>query len=156
LNNDGNLDIITGNSPGYDSGWGDRASISVLYGNGTGAFPSFETFPSLTMSGGPTSLAVGDFNGDGRIDVAAAGPHEVDVVYNSDNWSSLDNRTYTLPYPWTDATYTAAVAVGDVNGDGRPDLVAADNSGAVYILLNNGATLGFAAPQPYDAGGSAA
>ena len=61
LNHDGHTDIITTNYYSND--------ISVLLGNGDGTFQAARSFPAGER---PTALAVADFNGDGRLDVAVA------------------------------------------------------------------------------------
>src|SRR3982750_787942 len=65
FNNDGKLDLATS---GYDYEIGD-GTVSVLLGNGNGSFQ-----PARTSATGPYpfSLAAGDFNADGKIDLAAA------------------------------------------------------------------------------------
>src|SRR5262245_6417991 len=66
FNHDGKLDLAT---PGYDYELGD-GSISVLLGNGNGSFQPAQT----SWATGPYtwSLAAGDFDADGKIDLAAA------------------------------------------------------------------------------------
>ena len=61
LTNDGHIDVITININTND--------ISVLLGNGDGTFEPAMFFPA---GNGPTAIAEGDFNGDGRIDLAVA------------------------------------------------------------------------------------
>ena len=150
ISGDGKLDIITGNDPGDGSYYGARASLSFLVNRGDGTFPSYLTYRSLTMSSGPTSLAVGDLDGDSRIDVVAAGDGEVDVAYHDYYWSS---STYNLP----SSGYTLApgtAAVGDLNADGKLDFVVTSHSVYAYVFLNTG--LGFAGPQLYPAGNAVA
>jgi hypothetical protein len=82
----------------------------------------------------PFSVAVGDFNGDGVMDLAVANYNfaSVSVLLGVGDGTFADERRFGVgsnPY---------SVAVGDFNGDGRPDLAVA-NSGSsdVAILLNN-------------------
>src|SRR3954468_4919868 len=65
FNNDGKLDLATSN---YDEATGD-GTVSVLLGNGGGSFQ-----PAQTSATGPYpfSLAAGDFNADGKLDLATA------------------------------------------------------------------------------------
>ena len=60
----------------------------------------------------------------------------------------LGNGTLTPPIDHAAGSYPAAVAVGDFNGDGRPDAAAADyGSNAVSVLLNDGDWLDLNAPR---------
>ncbi|HMA34775.1 MAG TPA: FG-GAP-like repeat-containing protein [Chloroflexia bacterium] len=76
LNNDGQLDLVTTNF-----GFGSN-SVSVLLGNGDGTFQSRIDF---AVGHAPDALAVGDFNGDGKLDLAIAnsGSNSVTVLLNT-------------------------------------------------------------------------
>src|ERR1051325_9120463 len=65
FNNDGKLDLATSS---YDDATGD-GSVIVLRGNGNGSFQPAATFATGPY---PFSLAAGDFNADGKIDLATA------------------------------------------------------------------------------------
>ena len=84
---------------------------------------------------GPESVAVGDFNGDGKPDLA--------VVNNNNNNVSVllgnGDGTFQAAVDYGAGDFPRWVAVGDFNGDGKPDLVvAAEFSNAVSVLLGNG------------------
>jgi len=116
--------------------------LTILLGNGDGTFTAAATPP---QSNAAFSVAVGDFNGDGKEDLA---------VRNS---ISPNPETLTILLGNGDGTFTAqsnppfsgggsntlfeAVLVGDFNGDGKADLVLSNApSGlfAISILLGNG------------------
>jgi hypothetical protein len=105
-------------------------------------------FPDLPLAGigiGPTSIAVGDFNGDGKPDVAESNSE-------SNTMSVFLGLAGGLLAPKVDyATDSgpSGIAVGDLNGDGKPDIVVANYRGnAVSVFINKGAGV-FAPKQDY-------
>ena len=129
FNRDGKLDLAVANS-GIGS-----SNVSILLGKGDGTFQAAVNYGLEGGTPEPASVAVGDFNGDGKLDlvVSNGGRSNVSVLLGNGNGTFQTAVNYGVgsgPY---------SVAVGDFNGDGRLDLVAA-NSGAnsVSLLLGNG------------------
>jgi hypothetical protein len=98
--------------------------------------PTDVTFgPAINWNAGddPYSVAVGDFDGDGRPDLAVAN-------VDSDNVSVLRGNGsggFAAPVNFNAGVEPRSVAVGDFNGDGRPDLAVANQFGDnVSVLLN--------------------
>ena len=163
VNGDGKPDLVVVNAcpSGSDcSGSPSTGVVSVLLGNGDGTFQSAVTY----SSGGywARSVAIADVNGDGHPDLVVANDC---ASYGSCGNGGvvtvlLGNGDGTFQPPLgfssgaTDATW---VAVGDVNGDGEPDLVVANEYslptyfGAVGVLLGNGDGT-FQAPVTYSSG----
>jgi len=84
----------------------------------------------------PTSIAIGDFNGDGRMDwaVASGGDNTVDVYLG--NGDGTAKPPVIIPLSGISPT---AIAAGDLNGDGKIDLVVTEaDTHTVGILLGNG------------------
>ncbi len=156
VNGDGKPDLLVANSfacEGCNNG-----SVSVLLGIGDGTFQNPVTYGSrgyLTFS-----VAVADVNGDGKPDL---------LVTNRNNGSVgsvgvlLGNGDGTFRGAVTDGSggYQAnSVAVADVNGDGKPDLLVANlcaestcaMNGTVGVLLGNGDGT-FQTAVPYGSGG---
>jgi hypothetical protein len=115
-------------------------TLKLYRGNGDLTFqPAVEL---VTQGGGyqPADATTGDFNGDGRRDLAVASPLEIDIFINTGGVSF--SRTVISGAEFTDIT------TRDLNNDGRLDLIASSGSfdfhypyttpGAVHVLLGNG------------------
>src|SRR2546426_4705552 len=91
--------------------------------------------PLFKVGNGPTSIATGDFNGDGRVDLAVANSQSNDIsilIGHSDGTFAPDSRFPALTTP-------SSIGVADLNGDGKLDLVVANAStDVVSVLLGNG------------------
>ena len=110
----------------------DDGSFSVLLGNGDGTFKGAASYGAGSS---PFSFAVGDFNGDGKLDLAVAnyGTNYATVLLGN------GDGTFKGAVSYSAGSYPVSVAVGDFNGDGKLDLVVANqDSGDVSVLLGNG------------------
>jgi hypothetical protein len=138
--------------------------LSVWLGNGDGTFQPAQFYP---QSGGyvPLSIAIADVNGDGKPDLLV-GHYCFSVIDCSSGSVGVllgnDDGTFRTPLSYGSGGYAAdSIAVADVNGDGRPDVVVLNfcsSSSApclnslVSVLLGNGdGTL--QTPQNYSSGG---
>jgi hypothetical protein len=143
LNGDARPDLVVEN--------GDKPSgISVLLNNGDGTFQPRVDYPIGDFGLG--SVAVADLNDDGKADVAAViGPRgSVAVFLNNGDGTLRPETDYATGHP------PLFVAIGDLNGDGSPDLATANlvkvgGAGTVSVLLNRGDG-GFAARREYVTG----
>jgi hypothetical protein len=102
---------------------------------------SFLTVRAFDAGSNPEGVAVGDFNGDGIPDLAVADVG-TSPGYTDGSVSVLlgnGDGSFQAPVCYAAGTYSLAVAVGDFNGDGWPDLAVANTlSNDVSILLNDG------------------
>ena len=137
FNGDGRPDVAAAN--------GTESSVSVLL---RGAFGGFGQEASSPVAGiaGASDIAVGDFNGDGKRDLAVAGylddtPGGYVLLRKADN-TGFAQEGGVLPVPSTNA-----VAVGDLDGNGKSDLVFGTLApNAVFYALRNAANTGFETP----------
>jgi FG-GAP-like repeat len=144
LNGDGRLDLALANFGTSLGGSGAGTAVSVLLGKAGGGFNS----STLTTGTNPSSVAIGDLNGDGRLDlaVANAGSNTVSVLLGNGNGS------FSAATPYATGANPQSVAIGDLNGDGRLDLAVANyDSNTVSVLLGNG-NGSFSAATPYATG----
>jgi hypothetical protein len=129
FNGDGKQDLAaTDASGGFGAG-----DVAVVLGNGAGGFSSSTPFIVGTT---PLSVVVGDFNGDGKQDLAVANGNSANVSVLLGNGAG----SFSAPTNFGVGTAPISVAVGDFNGDGKQDLAAANrDSNNVSILLGDGA-----------------
>ncbi|MEG4470331.1 FG-GAP-like repeat-containing protein, partial [Microcoleus sp. AT9_B5] len=147
INGDGFLDLAVAN---FNSG---SASI-LLNTTPIGATtPTFATQVTFTSGALPSDLSIGDFNGDGKPDLAVANDTSsgsASILLNT-TAPGATTPTFATQVAFPAGSYPREVSIGDFNGDGRPDLALANsNSNNVSILLNTtptGATTPTFAPK---------
>src|SRR5439155_6265819 len=129
----------------------EASRVSVLPGNGDGSFSTDATVFVGTRPyypiGGP-QIAVGDLDGNGRLDIAAANydSSTISVVLSDGMGRFGANSTFAA------GAGPSSVAIGDLDGDGRPDLAVADYSmNGVSVLIGSGAGT-FGHPMGFPAG----
>lgn len=115
VNGDGKLDIAVA------AGTGASESVVVLTGNGNGTFNSPFSGPGSTSSS-VTWIQVADFNQDGAADVILADSSGGATTFLNDGTGSLD-RSFPVVSGLSVPSYLE-VGVGDLNGDGYPDIAA--------------------------------
>lgn len=130
FNGDGKTDFAVSNSADN--------TISIFLGNGAGGFTAAPG-SSIALGAGeqtPGALVAADFNGDGKLDLAA-------VNRATNNVTVLDGNgdgtfTTALGSPLSVGASPEALAAGDLNGDGRADLAVVNQTdNTISILLNN-------------------
>ena len=123
FNGDGIPDFVT---PNYFEFGG---SPTIFLGKGDGTFTFKKT--SLTLDYFPTSVVVGDFNGDGVLDLAFSDLNGVEIALG--NGDGTFNETPASPIPVPSELYS--LQVGDFNHDGKLDLAGLDNYNDRIVLL---------------------
>lgn len=141
LNGDGHLDLAASS---YQDTGSSGGNLSTFLGHGDGTFATRQTYPapinapaSIFTSGTfsqPTGLALGDLNGDGVLDLAAAnGVTSVTVLMGKADGTLDSGQNYAL------GSGPIAIAAGDFNGDGRNDLCTANSDQNNLSVLLAGA-----------------
>ncbi len=139
VNGDGIVDLIIGNQAGFG---GIPSNITVLLGNGNGTFQN----PIFTTAGnGISSIAISDFNLDGKQDVVIAntGWNDVSLLLGNGDGTLQPSMQFYLGSSFgnLNPAYNA-LAVADFDQNGGPDIAVAGSIG-VSLLLN---TLGRVGP----------
>lgn len=149
FNGDGIPDLAIANINNND---GVNTGVRVYLGAGKGKFGNAINV-SLNDSHDPLSLVAGDFNRDGKIDLASANyDGTVSVLFGNGDGTFASGKTYAAAGSGT----PLQLATGDLNGDGNLDLAVLYNvyngsNGYVAILLGNGDG-SFQAPQTVNTG----
>src|SRR6201996_9451522 len=129
FNGDGITDLLVDDE--------DTAKLTVLLGKGDGTFTVGQSMPFNTQS-----LAIADFNGDGKLDLALAGSAQTTILLGN------GDGTFTAA-PNQPQVGSSQVVAADFNGDGKIDMAVNPSNGATSILLGNGdGTFSAASDQP--------
>ncbi|MGA2737761.1 MAG: VCBS repeat-containing protein [Bryobacteraceae bacterium] len=141
VNGDGKPDLVIATTLDAPQG-----GVSIMLGNGDGTFQAPVTYAAGGIHGAGNNLAVGDFNGDGKPDVAVTNPstNTVSILLGNGDGAFQPAVAYAA------GTSPGTLAMGDFNLDGNLDLVVNSNSNYITILLGNGDGT-FAAPVHYAA-----
>jgi hypothetical protein len=122
---DGKIDLAVSSY-----GFGSNGVVSIMFGKGDGTF-----FSSVNYSSAPSpfSIVKGDFNGDGKLDLATANIQvgSVSILLGNNDGTFGAPFNYAVDFPYE-------LSTGDFNSDGKSDLVTAGNAAGLSILKGNG------------------
>jgi gliding motility-associated-like protein len=145
IDGDGKADIATANAADN--------TVSVLLNTSSPGNASFAAEVVFASSSFPFCVIIGDLDGDGKPDlvVANAGVNTVSVFRNT---GSTGNISFAAKLDFTVSANNQCVVIGDIDGDGKPDLVVPNGSGTVSVLRNTSSSgnVNFAAEVDFKTG----
>jgi uncharacterized protein YjdB len=139
LDGDGKLDMVVTNEVSN--------TISILRNtaaSGTISSSSFAAKVDLATGVNPISVAIGDIDKDGKADLAVANfySNSVSVYRNIGNVGSITTSSFAAKVDYTTGNHPYCVALGDIDGDAKLDMVIANQASSTISLYRNTATSG--------------
>ena len=128
FNGDGKQDLVTTN-------FGDH-TISLLINNGVNDQISFTGPINYGAGFEPYGVAIGDLNDDGKPDIAVTNQRSQNVAVFINNTLPGGAVQFQTAAFFPVQNSPRGLTIGDVDGDGKPDVVAVNQGGSVSILRN--------------------
>jgi hypothetical protein len=118
--------------------------LSVYTNSSTPGHISFSNeTPIMAPAGGsPFKVVVADLDGDGKPDLAAANSYAGTVSAYLNTSPTGGAISFAANVDFTTGNFPEGLAIGDIDGDGKPDLVVANNTDNTLSLLHNTSTVG--------------
>ena len=145
FNGDGLLDMACTNLEGNNLSIIRNTSATVITNEtvmGYGIQPwSFASPVNYATGVAPYGVAIGDIDGDGKPDIALAnsGGNTISLFRNT---STATTTTFAAKFDIVTGSNARSIAIGDINGDGKPDLAVANFGSNTISVLRNTATAG--------------
>ncbi len=124
LNHDGNLDIVTANNS--------NNSVSILFGQGNG---SFSTPTTMSVGNGPQSVTLADMDNNGGLDIIVVSNDSLQQKSQISILANDGSGHFVAGANLTNANNPRFISVGDLNNDGKQDIVTVE-SNSIVVRLN--------------------
>ena len=139
IDGDGKPDVVTANAG--------SSTVSVLRNTSTAGIinsSSLATHVDFSTGSAPRSVAIADLDGDGKLDVIVAntGDNNVSALLNTSSPGSINSGSFALHVDFPSGAYPNSLVAGDINGDGKPDVVTANEADGTVSILRNTSTVG--------------
>ncbi len=134
LDGDGKPDLVIANNGANQ--------ISVYRNTSTPGNISFDARIDFTVGTNPYSIAIADLDGDGKADLAITTQGSSSALSVMKNTSTAGVLSFDQPINYATLAGSFVVSVGDLDGDGKPDLAAASSSSNSVTVIRNTSTPG--------------
>ena len=134
VDGDGKPDLIVANQ--------DDGTVSVFRNksnSGSITVSSFDSRVDFSTGSAPSGVAIGDLDGDGKPDLVITNQNSntVSILRNTSTSSSITASSFASKVDFTTGTNPQGVAISDIDGDGKPDVIVTNlNSGTVSVFRN--------------------
>ncbi len=134
LDGDGRPDLAITNIGSND--------VSILRNTSRGEIISFDVNFGCLTGKKPTSVAIGDLDGDGKLDLAVANAEFSGSVSVLRNKSSIGTFNFDVKVDFVAGSGSQSIVIGDLDGDNKPDLAIANNYSNNVSVLRNMCSIG--------------
>lgn len=139
IDGDGKQDLVIANS-----GSGNVSVLRNYITGGTLTVHSFATLVNVAAGSSPSSVAIGDLNEDGKPDIVVVNQssNTVSVLRNNSSSGFISTGSIGAKVDFTTGSSPRSIALGDLDGDGKADLIVANNGSNTISALRNTGSLG--------------
>ena len=141
LDGDGKPDLAVANSGYFFNGTDYVSTVSIIKNTSVNGALSFVAKTDFITGWRPQSISIGDLDGDGKPDLALSSydNNTVSVLRNTSTGNTVSFEPIT---DYATGNTPIGVSIADLDGDGKPDLIATNSaSNTISILRNQGATI---------------
>jgi Subtilase family/FG-GAP-like repeat/Ig-like domain CHU_C associated len=133
LNNDGKSDLVVAN---FNSGTVSVYQNTSMSGSITAS--SFATKIDFVTGTNPKSVSIGDLDGDGKPDLAVGNySGSISILRNTSTGGNITNSSFAAKVDFTASSLVESIKIGDLDGDGKPDLVVCNNAANTVSVFRN-------------------